>query len=230
MCGRFTLTRSAAEVAEHFGLASAPELAARYNLAPTQESLFVHVDDADRRCAERGRFGLVPGWAKDVSIGSRLINARIESIGERRAFRAAFARSRCLVPADGFYEWQGPPGRRRPHHIALPDGALFAFAGLHARWVGPGAEVIDSFTIVTRPAEGAVAALHDRMPLILDPGDYEAWLARAPLAPGALEAFGQARAGTLVTRAVDPRVNDVRNDDPGCLAAPVEPQLPLFSG
>jgi putative SOS response-associated peptidase YedK len=229
MCGRFTLTRSAAEVAAHFGLETAPMLVARYNLAPSQEAPVVRVRRSGERVIELRRWGLVPRWARDVGVGARLINARIESLAERPAFREALRRRRCLVPADGFYEWQGPAGRRRPHHIALPEGELFAIAGLYERWLGPGGEAVDSFTLVTRPAVGAVAGLHDRMPWIVDPERYAAWLDPEASEPARLlEAPPGRGAGRLVARRVDARVNDVRNDDPACLAPPVEAELPLF--
>ncbi len=228
MCGRFTLTRSAAEIAEHFGLGSVPELAPRFNVAPTQDVPSVRLRSTGERVLELRRWGLVPPWAKDVAAGARLINARVESVAERPAFRDALRSRRCLVPADGFYEWQGRAGRRRPHHLALPGGGLFAIAGLYARWLGPGGEVVDSCTLLTRPAAGAVSALHDRMPLIVDPDGYEAWLGRADDPAPLLAALPEALGGTLVARAVDTRVNDVRNDDPACLEPPREAELPLF--
>jgi putative SOS response-associated peptidase YedK len=158
-----------------------------------------------------------------------MINARAESVAERPAFREALKRRRCLVPADGFYEWQGRAGHRRPHHITLPEGELFAIAGLYENWLGAGGEAVETFTLMTQAATGAVAALHGRMPLILDPADYAGWLERGELAPDAIASFSQTRAGALVTRPIDTRVNDVRNDDPECLAPPAEPELPLFS-
>jgi putative SOS response-associated peptidase YedK len=229
MCGRFTLTRSAAEIAEHFGLGDLPEFAPRFNVAPTQAAPIVRVRSTGERILERRRWGLVPPWAKDVAMGARMINARVESVAERPAFRDALRRRRCLVPADGFYEWQGRAGRRRPHHLALPGGGLFAIAGLYERWLGPGGEVVDSFALLTRPAQGAVAALHDRMPLIVDPPGYAAWLDRTATEPAALRAGLPEVLGTLlVARPVDTRVNDVRNDDAECLASPREADLPLF--
>jgi putative SOS response-associated peptidase YedK len=231
MCGRFTLTRSAAEVAAHFGLGEVPALAPRFNVAPTQDAPIVRQRSSGERALEMRRWGLVPPWAKDVAVGARMINARVESVAERPAFREALRRRRCLVPADGFYEWQGRPGRRRPHHIALADGGLFAIAGLYERWIGPGGEAVDTFTLLTRPAQGAVAALHDRMPLIVDPPGYAAWLDRAAADPAALLAgLPEALGPRLVTRPVDTRVNDVHHDDPACLAPPREAELPLFSG
>ena len=229
MCGRFTLTRSAAEIAEHFGLGELAEFAPRFNVAPTQEAPIVRVRSSGERVLERRRWGLVPPWAKDVAVGARMINARVESVAERPAFRDALRRRRCLVPADGFYEWQGRAGRRRPHHLTLPGGGLFAIAGLYERWLGPGGEAVDSFTLLTRPARAAVAALHDRMPLIVDPSGYAAWLDRTATEPAALLAgLPEALGALLVARAVDARVNDVRNDDPACLAPPRPEPLPLF--
>ena len=230
MCGRFTLTRSAAEVAEHFGLASAPALAAHWNAAPTQELPIVRVRSTGERVLELRRWGLVPRWAKDVSVGARMINARVEGVQERPAFREALRRRRCLVPADGFFEWQGKARARRPFHLALPDGGLFGIAGLYERWHGPGGEVVDSFTLLTRAARGAAATLHDRMPLIVDPPGYAAWLdPSAPDTAALLAALPQEAGAGLAARPVSTRVNDVRNDDPACLAPPDDPPLPLFS-
>ena len=231
MCGRFTLTRSAAEVAEHFGLTAVPELVARFNAAPTQELPIVRVRSSGARVLERRRWGLVPHWAKDARLGARLINARLESVLERPAFREAVRRRRCLVPADGFFEWQGAARPRRPFHIALPGGALFAIAGLYERWHGPGGEVVDSFTVLTRPARGVVATLHDRMPLIVDPPGYAGWLDPSAADPaGLLSALPEALGGALVARPVSTRVNDIRHDDPSCLAPPEEPPLPFGLG
>ncbi len=229
MCGRFTLTRSAAEVAEHFGLVAAPELAPHFNAAPTQELPIVRVRSTGERTLEVRRWGLVPRWAKDVSIGARMINARVEGVAERPAYREALSRRRCLVPADGFFEWQGKARARRPFHIALPDGGVFGIAGLYERWSGPGGEVVDSFTLLTRAARGVVATLHDRMPLIVDPAGYAAWLdPGAPDPAPLLATLPEERGADLVARPVSTRVNDVRNDDPACLAAPEASPLPLF--
>jgi putative SOS response-associated peptidase YedK len=228
MCGRFTLTRSAAEVAEHFGLAAAPAFAPHWNAAPTQELPVVRVRSSGERALELRHWGLVPSWAKGVGAGARMINARVESVLERSAFREAMGRRRCLVPADGFFEWQGKARVRRPFHLALPHGGLFAIAGLYERWHGPGGEVFDSFTLLTRPARGAVAPLHDRMPLIVDPAGYTAWLDPAAPDPAALLAAVPETLGAgLVARPVSTRVNDVRNDDPACLAPPEQESLHL---
>jgi putative SOS response-associated peptidase YedK len=137
----------------------------------------------------------------------------------------------CLVPADGFFEWQGTARPRRPFHIALPGGALFAIAGLYERWHGPGGEQVDSFTLLTRPARGVVATLHDRMPLIVDPSGYAAWLdPSAPDPAGLLSGLPETLGAALVARPVSTRVNDVHHDDPACLAPPEELPLPFGLG
>ena len=228
MCGRFTLTRSAAEVADHFAATGLAALTPRFNAAPTQELPIVRRRANGERALELRRWGLVPPWAKDPGVGARMINARIESVLERPAFRDAMQRRRCLVPADGFFEWQGKAPRRRPFHLALPGGSLFGIAGLYERWDGPGGERIDSFTLLTRPARGVVATLHDRMPLIVDPSGYEGWLGADTGDPAALLGLlPEALGGTLLARPVSSRVNDVRHDDPGCLGPAEEPPLPL---
>jgi putative SOS response-associated peptidase YedK len=220
MCGRFTLTRSAAEIAEHFGLAAAPPHAPRFNAAPTQRVLAIRTPAAgEGREAVPLHWGLVPGWARDTRDAARHINARVETLRERPAFREAAERRRCLVPADGFYEWRGARGERQPFHIALPHGELFAFAGLWERWASRGGEVLESLAIVTTAATPNIRALHDRMPILVDPEGYAAWL--SPLArdvEAVLEALPISRGAALVSRRVSSRVNDVRNDDPSCLA------------
>ena len=231
MCGRFTLTRSAAEIAEHFGLdlglgldepdAGEPgaALTPRFNIAPTQAVAAIREGGDGQRVLEFRHWGLVPHWASDASGAARMINARAETAAEKPAFRDALQRRRCLVPADGFYEWR-KQGREpaRPHHIALPDQALFAFAGLYERWTGGDGEPLDSVTLLTRTALPNLRGLHHRMPVLVDPGGYAAWLDRGETdGVRALAALGPARGGELVPRPVDPRVNDVRHDDAACL-------------
>jgi putative SOS response-associated peptidase YedK len=234
MCGRFTQTHSAAEVAEHFGLPAdpaagdaAPAPAPRFNIAPMQPVPIVR-QRGPARVLETRQWGLVPGWASQPSVGSRMINARSESAASKPAFRDALAKRRCLVPADGFYEWLKAGRSRAAFHLALPDGALFAMAGLYEEWDDAGDRVVPSFTILTRAATATVAPVHDRMPLIVDPEAYAAWLdpdqrdgeraiATLPLGLG----------DRIVRRRVSARVNDVRNDDPACLAPD---SLPLFGG
>ena len=222
MCGRFTLTRSAAEVAEHFGLTAAPAHEPRFNTAPSQMVLIVRRAPADqqRECV-RMQWGLVPFWAKHAKDAARHINARSETLPERPAFREAAERRRCLVPADGFYEWRGGPTERAPFHIALPGGELFAFAGLWERWRRPDdSGVLESVSIVTTAATPNIQPLHARMPIVVDPAGYDAWLAAEGRdVKAVLASLPISRGAALVARAVSVRVNDVRNDDAACLAA-----------
>jgi len=220
MCGRFTLTRSAAEVAAHFGLAQEPALQPRFNVAPTQRVLAI------RAAREGGApeaaslyWGLVPFWAKHARDAAKRVNARVETLAERPAFREAAERRRCLVPADGFYEWRGARGERQPFHLALPQGALFAMADFWERWTPPDGETLESVAVVTTAATPNVRALHDRMPLLVDPSGYAAWLDREARDVSALlAALPSSRGAQLRARPVSTRVNDVRNDDPACLA------------
>ena len=221
MCGRITLTSSGAELAEAFGLddtATLPELAPRYNIAPSQDVATVHTGDGGRRVMAFERWGLVPHWAKDPSVGHRMINARSESAATKPAFREALRARRCIVPADGFYEWSGARQARTPYLFRRPDHALLGLAGLYARWHGAGGEVVDSCTILTTEANDVMRRFHDRMPVILSPAAYAQWLDRgetdaARLAP----LLRPCPADWLTPTPVSPRLNDTRNDDPGCL-------------
>lgn len=176
MCGRFTLTKPVDEITRHFGVraAEAAGWRPRYNIAPTQEVGVV------RRNGERHlsalRWGLIPGWSRDGKMKSLLINARAETLTEKPAFRESVAARRCLIPADGFYEWKHDAGKKQPWHLGLKDNSLFAFAGLWDRWQGSAGQVIESCTIITTQANEAVAKLHDRMPVIVPPASYDAWL------------------------------------------------------
>jgi putative SOS response-associated peptidase YedK len=214
VCGRYVLTSPGEAIAEHFRLAAVPVYPPRYNIAPTQTALVIRETPEGRREAVGLRWGLIPFWAKEPSIGSRLINARAEGLIDKPAFRAAFRRRRCLVPADGFFEWRALAGRRKqPYYVRLASGEPFAMAGLWEQWRPPEGELIATFTIVTTTANEALRALHDRMPAIVAPADYDEWLSSpnpsALLGPWAGVAFEVAPIGT--------RVNDVRNDDPGVL-------------
>ena len=217
VCGRYTLTAAPAQVAEHFDVASGPGLAPRFNVAPGQEVPAVLCEASGRVLASL-RWGLVPGWAKSAAFGARAINARVESAAARPAFREAYRKRRCLLPADGFYEWRARPGGAEPHHVALPGRRLFAFAGLHERFEHDGA-ALRSVAILTCPARGRIRELHGRMPVIVAPEDYDAWLDPARCEPDALAPLlGSRLSDELEFRAVDARVNDVRFDEPACLA------------
>jgi putative SOS response-associated peptidase YedK len=218
MCGRFTLTRSAAEVAEHFGLGSVPALSPRFNIAPTQLALVIRGGASGGRESAMLHWGLVPYWAKHPRDAAKHINARVETLTERPAFREAAERRRCLVPADGFYEWSGARGGRQPHHVALAQGELFAMAAVWERWKQADGAALDSVAVITTAASPNIRPLHDRMPLIVDPAGYAAWLDRSARdVAKLLETLPVSRGAQLRPRRVSTRVNDVHNDDPHCL-------------
>jgi len=219
MCGRYELHTHPAAIALAFGLAETPALRPRYNIAPTQDVPIVRQNAAGERECVDVRWGLVPRWAKDPSIGTRMINARAETIAEKPSFKNAFRRHRCLIPADGFYEWQATPGGKQPMHIARRDGAPFGFAGLYERWLAADGAVLDTCTILTTTANDLLRPMHDRMPVIIAPESYERWLdvAHADVA----DLLAPYPSAALVFHPVSTRVNAVRNDDAG-LIAPVD--------
>ena len=224
MCGRYSLATPAQVVAEHFGLAEVPELSPRYNIAPTQSVAIVRKPpDREAPALELRHWGLIPSWAKDPGIGSRMINARVETAAEKPAFRAAFRRRRCLVPADGFYEWKPHPKRRRPHHVRMAGGEVFGLAGLFEAWQSPEGETVESCSLLTTAADAALSALHDRMPIIVAPEHYQRWLDPDLQDPDAILALTRASVSDrLGFHPVSFRVNSPRNDDPSCIQA-VEP-------
>jgi putative SOS response-associated peptidase YedK len=220
MCGRYELHSQPAAIALAFGLPWPPDVAPRYNIAPMQQVPVVRVNAPGERELVQVRWGLVPRFASDPSIGARMINARAETVATRGAFRHALARRRCLVPADGFYEWQVLAAGKQPVHVARRDGAPFGMAGLYERWRSPDGEVLDTCTILTTRANALLRPVHDRMPVIIAPADYARWLDASRqdiddlLAPAPDEA--------LRAQPVSTRVNAVRNDD----AALIEPVVP----
>lgn len=218
MCGRFTLKSSGKAVAKAFALAETPDMFARYNIAPTQPVLAVReAHGRSGREAVSLRWGLIPPWAEDIKVGSRMINARSESAADKPAFRAAFRERRCLVVADGFYEWQKPA--RQPYLIHLKDQQPFAFAGLWERWRSPENQQIESCTILTTAANDLVNLLHVRMPVILHPGDYDRWLDPKMHDVHELQAMLQPLASEEMSiYPVSTRVNNVRHEDAGCIA------------
>jgi putative SOS response-associated peptidase YedK len=222
MCGRFTLTTTPDEVARHFELGEVPQLAPRFNVAPGQAIATISLaSDGGRRVLALRRWGLIPAWAKDPRIGSRMINARFETAAEKPSFRSAFRKRRCLVPADGFYEWAARPGAaKQPYHIALPGRRCFAIAGLWESWRDPAGASLESCTLLTTSANPKLRAVHDRMPVILDPADYAAWLDPQLGDPARLSRIALAApAEALELHAVGRRVNDPRFDDAACLEA-----------
>jgi putative SOS response-associated peptidase YedK len=234
VCGRYSLaTPDPSQIRARFPVGESVAIRPRYNVAPTDEVLAV---TTDREGAPRGEllhWGLVPSWADSPKGGAKMINARVETVADKPAFRSAFQRFRCLIVADGFYEWRRTgEGPKRPFRITRDDGALFAFAGLWSIWHGVGGdphETLRTCTIITRPANQAIAELHDRMPVILDPAREADWLDTST-PPGALE---QILAGLpaehTALREVGLAVNDARHDEPDCLDPPArEAQAPLF--
>jgi putative SOS response-associated peptidase YedK len=215
MCGRYMLTSPVEALRQLFMFEQRPNLMARYNIAPTQEVPIVRLT-RDRAAREliMVRWGLVPFWADDLAIGNRLINARCETVHTARAFREAYGRRRCLVPADGFFEWQKQGKLRQPFLIERKDRAPFAFAGLWERWRGADDAVVRSCTIITCPANELVAPLHDRMPVILAPEAHAQWLDPNTDARGLLTPCPSA---WLESYPVNPRVNSPKNDDPDCI-------------
>ena len=177
MCGRYTLKTPIDVVAEHFGLDEHPSsLTPSYNVAPTQEVAAVLEED-EKRKLETFRWGLIPSWAKDPAIGNKTINARAETVPEKPSFRSAFKRRRCLIVADGFYEWKkADGGAKQPYHIRMEDSSPFAFAGLWETWDGDGVEEVRSCSIVTTDANDLMREIHHSMPVILPPENYAAWL------------------------------------------------------
>lgn len=235
VCGRFVSTSSPADLAAYFGAGGdgPDDPGPRYNVAPTDDVLVVHADGGARRI-DAFHWGLVPGWADDPKVGSRMINARAETVATKGAFKSAFGSRRALVAADGFYEWATVPGggRKQPYFVHPPSDEPFAFAGLWERWRGPGRDssegVLRSTTIITTVANGPMAAIHDRMPVVLPASAWDEWLD-----PGQndIEALGRllvpAPDASTVLRPVGSDVGSVRNDGPGLIER-VEP--PASSG
>jgi putative SOS response-associated peptidase YedK len=174
MCGRFTQRKPAKALEDHFGV-EVPETQPSFNIAPTQNVLAIRGGN-DGRSAVWLKWGLVPAWAKDPSTGARFINARSETVTEKPSFREAFKKRRCIIPADGFYEWQRAGGRKQPYFFHMRDDRPFGFAGLWERWEGNIGEALDTCTILTTEANDMLRPVHDRMPVILHPEEYSLWL------------------------------------------------------
>jgi putative SOS response-associated peptidase YedK len=180
MCGRFALDAPAEALATLFDLPEAPVLAPRYNIAPTQPVGIVRAtqDQSGREWA-LVMWGLVPSWAKDPTIGARMINARSETVAEKPSFRAAYKRRRCLVPASGFYEWQKKGKGKQPHYISMADSRPFGIAGLWESWHGPDGGELQTCTLLTTAPNDLLEPIHNRMPVIIAPEDYAEWLDHA---------------------------------------------------
>jgi putative SOS response-associated peptidase YedK len=231
VCGRYTLASpNPAEVRARFRIAESVEVRRRYNIAPGDEVLAVTTDKLGEPRGETLRWGLVPSWAKQPDTGLKMINARVETVSERPAFRRAFERYRCLIVADGFYEWgPNPGGRKQPFHITRDDGGLFAFAGLWSIWYRPDGDKLRTCTILTTAANSALAPLHDRMPVILAPDAEAEWLDVATPPDRVSQILAGMGASQTALRPVGLAVNDARYDGPECLAPAIEStQATLF--
>jgi putative SOS response-associated peptidase YedK len=215
MCGRFTLQIPAELLAEIFGLAEPADLPARFNIAPTQQVAVVRQLEEGGNRLDLVKWGLIPSWAKDPSIGSRMINARSETLEEKPAFRAAFKHRRCLVPASGFYEWETLGGKKIPRYLRLKGGEPMVFAGLWESWRAPDGERVDSCTILTTAANSLIEPLHTRMPVILRPRDFELWLNRNLTDPAAFkELFQSYPSDRMEGWTVSTLVNSPQHDAP----------------
>jgi putative SOS response-associated peptidase YedK len=222
MCGRFARYSLSPELERYFNAHRASfDLQPSYNVAPTQE-IPVIVAQEDGRHIKKRHWGLVPFWAKDISIGARLINARVETVASKPAFRAAFKQRRCLIPADGFYEWFGKAGNKQPYFFHLPSGESFAFAGLYEIWedkeAPPDSGSYKSCTIITTEASDSVKDIHNRMPLILKPEAYDEWLDPSNKEPAKFgELLKSKYVNELERYPVSKLVNQVGNNTPECM-------------
>jgi len=214
MCGRYTLTL-AGLVPDFFEI-SETRINPRFNIAPTQEAPVVRLSESGERELKELRWGLVPHWFKGPPKGSLMINARSEGLAEKPAFRDAFRKRRCLVPADGFYEWAKAGPGKQPYYFRMKDRTLFAFAGLWDRCRLEG-EVLETFTIVTCPPNSAVAPFHDRMPVILPRSAFDGWLKGPPAAPDVGDLLVPCDPELMESFAVSTLVNSPTNDRPECI-------------
>ena len=231
MCGRYSLANADPfDVRARFPVGEGVEIRRRFNVAPGDDVLALTTDRDGVPRGEQLRWGLVPSWAKAPDTGMKMINARVETVAQRPAYRRAFERWRCLIVADGFYEWQRPPiGPKRPFHITRAGGEPFAFAGLWSVWHAPNGSKLRTCTILTTAANAAVMPLHDRMPVILEPEHETAWLDVATPRATLGEILAGMPAHRTALTEVGTAVNDARYDGPECLAPPVPPaQAELF--
>ncbi|HYC02487.1 MAG TPA: SOS response-associated peptidase [Azospirillaceae bacterium] len=235
MCGRFVMATPVAEIGRMFGVQERPNLQARYNVAPTQAVAVVRAGDEGGRRLDLMRWGLVPFWAKDAGIGSKMINARSDGLAEKPAFREAVRRRRALIPADGFYEWRtigcGDRTEKRPLYFRRRDGLPLAFAGLWESWKGPkGGEALPepmlTASIVTTDANATLREIHDRMPVVLPESDWDEWLSPDTGLERALSLLRPAADDLLEALPVSTRVNSVRNEGPELILPDAPPPPP----
>ncbi len=222
MCGRFSRFTPVQKFAELFGVHAGFSLIPRYNVAPTQAALAARTTPQGCRELVTLYWGLIPFWAKERKVGFSTINARAETVATKPSFRDAFRQRRCLIAADGFYEWKRLDGRKQPYYIGLKGRQPFAFAGLWEHWEG-GGEIINSCAIIVTQANKLLGAIHDRMPVILDAEDYDLWLDPATKEPRLLESLLRPYPMERLTAyPISTRVNNPKNDDRSLLAAMLE--------
>jgi putative SOS response-associated peptidase YedK len=227
MCGRFTLRAPASRIAEQFSLLEVPMLASRFNIAPSQPVPVVRLNAGSKPQREfvMLHWGLIPSWADDPAIGNRMINARAETVAEKPAFRTAMNRRRCLIVADGFYEWRHVERQRQPFFIHMRDDGPFGFAGLWESWEGADHSAIESCTILTTSPNNVIRPIHDRMPVIIAAADYDLWLNPSVTQPAMLAPLlAPCPDDLLEAYPVSKLVNSPASDDARC----IEPLADLF--
>ena len=230
MCGRYTLTVDASVLATLFDLEPLFEIEPRYNIAPSQPVPIVRSGADGGRQWAMVRWGLIPSWAKEAKIGNKLINARSETAADKPSFRSAYKHRRCLLPADGFFEWVKTGGAKQPHHIRFVDRRPFAFAGLWERWTPAEGDPVESCTILTTRPNSLISRLHDRMPVIIPPERFDDWISKGPLNPDGAEAMLLPHpADGMEAIPVSTLVNSPKNDDARCVE-PVGQQKMLDLG
>ncbi|MEI2581228.1 SOS response-associated peptidase [Scytonema sp. PRP1] len=219
MCGRFTLSQTAEAIYQTFHVNKIPDLEPQYNIAPTQMvAALLYNPESKQRQFQKLRWGLIPSWAKDLGMGSKLINARAETAAEKPAFRSAFKHRRCLVVADGFYEWQTKEGKKQPFYFHLKEGKPFGFAGLWEQWRSPQGEEITSCTILTTKCNELLEPIHERMPVILQPQDYSLWLDPQVQTPEPLQQLLHPYPSeAMMAYRVSTVVNSPKHNSPDCI-------------
>ena len=217
MCGRFTLSQPINAIASAFNIAQIPPLEPRYNIAPTQLIPSILSAPGGEKQLQMLRWGLIPSWAKDDKISAKLINARAETVSEKPSFKAAFKRRRCLIIADGFYEWQRQEKKKQPYYFRLQNAQLFAFAGLWEQWKSPDEDIINSCTILTTEANDLLRPIHDRMPVILESKNYELWLDSEAQQTQLQQLLRPYQADLMTSCTVSTKVNNPKNNTPECI-------------
>lgn len=224
MCGRYVLKATLPDIARMLGMDVDLALEPRYNIAPTTEVLACRMETPGEKALARLRWGLVPHWAKQAEGGYRMINARAETVAGKPAFRGPFRKRRCLIPADGYYEWKSVDGRKQPYYFSMKDQRPFCFAGLWDRWRPAEGEPLETCTIITTGANALGAPVHPRMPVILPPDAYDPWLdPRLERAEDVLPLLAPFPADAMTVYPVSTLVNNARVDEPRCITPLADP-------